>query len=230
MKYIKKIIKHILFLKRHVGVKFNTKSNTKLNHKTILEGYNSIGYNSNIINSTLGYGSYIGDNCNLSHTKIGRFCSIASDVNIIIGSHPPHTFVSSHPSFFSLRKQAGFTFVNKDKFKEVNWVNESKNIIIEIGNDIWIGNGVKIIQGITIGNGAIIATGAVVTRNIEPYGVYGGVPAKLIKSRFNSKDVAFLNELRWWNWDLDKIEKYSSSFEDIEKLKKIIAIDGSLNK
>lgn len=224
MRFLKKIIKRLLFFNGHLDKKYKIKSNTKFNHKTILEGYNSIGSNCNIENTFVGYGSYLGSNCNLAHARIGRFCSIASDVNVIIGTHPSKKFVSTHPSFFSLKKQAGFTYVNKNKFKEIHWVDEEKGNIIEIGNDVWIGNGVKILQGVSIGDGAIIGAGAILTKNVEPYAVYVGVPAQLLKFRFNVDDISFLTSSNWWNWDLNKIKHFSPYFEDIEKLKKKLSL------
>ena len=216
---MKFLIKRIFFHKRHFKIKYNVHRKTILNHKTTLEGYNNIGINSNIKNSSLGYGSYIGNNCYLPHTKIGRYCSIASNVSVIIGTHPTNKFVSSHPSFFSTRKQAGFSFVDKEKFNEIKWV--SQNLIIDIANDVWIGNDVKIIQGLRIGNGAIIATGSVVVKDIEPYAIYGGIPAKFIKSRFDDEDVNFLIKIQWWNWKIEKIKKYASYFDDIKIFKNI---------
>ena len=229
MKFIKKIIKCLLFYRRHSQIKYKIKSNTKFNHKTILEGFNSIGSNCNIENTFMGYGSYLGSNCNLSHVKIGRFCSISSEVNVIIGTHPSNKYVSTHPSFFSLKKQAGFTFVKKRKFKEIHWANEEKGNIIEIGNDVWIGSGVKILQGISIGDGAIIGAGAIVTKNVEPYAIYVGVPAKLIKFRFNVDDISLLTSSKWWNWDLNRIKSFSQDFDDIENFKKIINFNHDLN-
>ncbi|WP_461629860.1 CatB-related O-acetyltransferase [Labilibaculum euxinus] len=221
MKYIRKIVKYILFYKRHRGVKYRLK-NTTLNHKTVLEGSNAIGNKSNIVNSSIGFASYIGDNCYLPHARIGKYCSIASDVKIVIGAHPTERFVSTHPAFFSNKKQAGFTFVEEGKFKEINWAISTEKILVDVGNDVWIGNDVKILQGIRIGNGAIIATGTVVTKDIKPYSIVGGIPGKVIRNRFSLENEEFLNDLRWWDWKFAKIEKYSSYFNDIDELRRII--------
>lgn len=76
-----------------------------------------------------------------------------------------------------------------------------------IGHDVWIGNSVTIMQGIQIGHGAIIATNSVVTKNVEPYSIVGGNPAKLIRKRFPDDKIAFLLELRWWDWPVEKISQ-----------------------
>jgi len=220
MRYLKDLIKFIIFYSKHLNVKFKIKRNTKLNHETILEGNNSIGYNSNIISTELGFATYIGDNCYFPSCKLGRYCSIASNINIIIGNHPTHTFVSTHPSFFSKKKQAGFTFVQNEKFNEVNWVDKNNKILVEIGNDVWIGNDVKILSGITIGDGAIVAAGSVVTKDVVPYSIVGGIPAKVIRNRFSPENEKFLMDIKWWNWNYNKIEELSDYFEHIEELKK----------
>ncbi len=77
--------------------------------------------------------------------------------------------------------------------------------MIVIGNDVWIGNSATIMQGVHIGDGAIIGTNALVTQNVEPYTIVGGNPAKMIRKRFDDKMVAFLTQLAWWNWPMDKI-------------------------
>jgi virginiamycin A acetyltransferase len=76
-----------------------------------------------------------------------------------------------------------------------------------IGNDVWIGYGATILSGVIIGDGAIIGAGAVISKSIEPYSIMVGNPAKLIKKRFSNKTIKFLNEIKWWNWDIDKIKR-----------------------
>lgn len=87
-----------------------------------------------------------------------------------------------------------------------------------IGNDVWIGNNVCIKQGITIGDGAIIATGAVVTKNVLPYTIYGGVPAKLIKKRFTDEQIEELLKIKWWDWNIEKIKlaTINNDFDNID--------------
>jgi acetyltransferase-like isoleucine patch superfamily enzyme len=150
-------------------------------------------------------------------TRIGRYCSIGKNLQTGLGTHPTNTFVSTHPSFFSASKQAGFSFVEKNFFKENIFVDENTDCIVAIGHDVWIGNNVIIMDGITIGDGAIIASGAVVTKNVEPYAIVGGVPAKLIRHRFSPQHINLLTQTRWWEWDMAKVKSNSSLFRDIEE-------------
>ena len=85
----------------------------------------------------------------------------------------------------------------------------------KIGNDVWIGEDVKILGGVTIGDGALVAAGAVVIRDVPPYTIVGGVPAKVIKSRFEPSQVEFLLKFQWWNKDEDWIKNNVEKFQDI---------------
>ena len=76
-----------------------------------------------------------------------------------------------------------------------------------IGNDVWIGHNVTIMPGIQIGDGVIVATNSTVTKNVEPYSIMGGNPAKLIKKRFSEQQIKWLLDTQWWNWDIEKITK-----------------------
>ena len=162
----------------------------------------------------LGYGSYLGENCNLN-AVIGRYCSIASNVVSIGGIHPSSVFVSTHPCFYSTKKQAGFTFVENTLFQE-NVMIDSEGHLIVVGNDVWIGERVMILPGVHIGDGAIIAAGAVVTKNVEPYTIVGGIPARLIRKRFTEYQITRLLDIQWWNKTLNWIQANAESFNNIE--------------
>ena len=186
-----------------------------LNSKTIFEGNNKICENSVVSSSYLGFASYLGANCSLGNCIIGRYCSIGSNVKLISSLHPTSIFVSTHPAFFSKAKQAGFTYVDKNLFDEHKYVDRKKHISVIIGNDVWIGNNVTILGGIRINDGAIIATGAVVSKDVKPFEIVGGVPAKHIKFRFNSEEIFFLNKIKWWNKSENWIRENVDLFKDI---------------
>jgi acetyltransferase-like isoleucine patch superfamily enzyme len=189
--------------------------NVTVNIHSKFEGFNSIYNNTEFINSKIGLGSYIANNCIIRNTKIGRFCAIGDNVRTSLGIHPSHGFVSIHPAFFSTKKQAGFSFVDKQLFEEHRYVDNEKRYVVEIGNDVWIGNNVIIMDGITIGDGAIIAAGSIITKDISPYSIIAGIPGKIIKYRFEQKIIQFLLEFQWWNKEYDWILENANTFTDI---------------
>lgn len=213
----KRIIQFIL--QKKVSYKKNIifKKNVSITLSNEYEGFNYFNRNTVFTGSKIGYGSYLGENCFIKNTKIGRFTSIGENVKCIIGKHPSSKFVSTHPAFFSLRKQAGFTFVDQQLFEEFSRpLMETEKFTISIGNDVWIGYGVSIMDGITIGDGAIIAAHSLVTKDVPPYTIVGGLPAKEIKKRFEDKHIAFLLKYKWWLKDLNWIKANVNNFSDIE--------------
>lgn len=158
-------------------------------------------------NVQLGDYSYIAKNCNISNTTIGKFCSIGPNVCCGLGKHPING-ISTSPMFYSTKCQNGATFSATDKYEEFQ--------PISIGNDVFIGANVTILDGVTIADGAIIGAGAVVTKDIPPYAIAVGVPAKVIKYRFSQDRIESLLARKWWNdkgnnslvakyfWDIDK--------------------------
>ena len=183
----------------------------------IYEGCNYLGPESSLVASKIGFASYLARHTNLSRIKIGRYTSIGPDVSLITGKHPTKKFVSAHPSFYSLKTLNGFTHSEEQLFDEnVTPIDHEGKYNTIIGNDCWIGAHVKILEGLTIGDGAIVAAGAVVVKNVEPYTVIGGVPAKLIKLRFSQDQIDFLMEFKWWDKGQEWLTKNCSYFSDID--------------
>lgn len=173
---------------------------------TIFEGCNAISDGVEF-SGEIGYGSYIGRKSALS-AKIGRYTCIGPGVQIIYGNHPTEEFVSVHPAFFSTARQAGFTYVKEDKFAE-------NNEMSVIGNDVWIGANVQILGGVHIGDGAVIAMGAVVTKDVEPYTIVGGTPAKKIKDRFPESISKELQRIKWWDCSPELLASHANEFADV---------------
>lgn len=223
--YFKKIIPQSLKIRynhflnqRKFDVKFG---NNSLAINCIFEGRNLVNDNSIISDSYIGLGTYLSGNCKLAKAKIGKFCSIGQNVRNSFGIHPTN-WVSTHPSFYSVKEQAGFSFVSSQKFVEHKFIDEANKYLIQIGNDVWIGSDVKIMDGVTIGDGAIIAFGTIVTKDVEPYSIIGGIPAKHIRYRFDEKEREFLKETKWWDKDLNWIKANAYNFDDLNKFIKIM--------
>jgi len=150
-------------------------------------------------------------NSQVFNAKIGKFSGIGPFSFVGLAEHPSSVFVSAHPLFYStLGQSAGLVIVEKNLFDEYKTT--------YIGNDVITGNGVTIKQGVTIGNGVIIAAGSVVTKDVEPYTIVGGIPAKIIKYRFTKEQIEFLQEFKWWDRDLDWIIANKDLFVNVELL------------
>ena len=155
----------------------------------------------------------------LEFCKIGRFTSIGRNVSSVRGSHPINGWVSTSPCFFSNKKQSGFSYCNEMLFDDFKWIDKENKIAIEIGSDVWIGDSALIMEGVKIGNGAVIAAGAVVFKDVPDYAVVGGVPAKIIRYRFNEDDRNYLNDLKWWDKDIEWIKSNANHFMSIDDFK-----------
>lgn len=222
---IKDSIKNCLdyFIKIKLSLKLiklnvELQSGVKVDNKTTFEGDSVIYKNTSIKDSQIGKGSYVGWDSIMDKCRIGKFCSIAPYTEVIYGRHPTNEFCSTHPAFFSIQKQAGFTFVDKSCFPEFKYADDENEKSVVIGNDVWIGQGAKILEGVTIGDGAIIGANAFVTKNIEPYSINVGVPTKKIKYRFTDETIRDLEKSEWWNQDFKWLKKNIDAFNDPAEL------------
>ena len=162
---------------------------------------------SEIINSTFNRHSFCGYYCEINNCDIGSFCSIANNVKIGGGMHPIN-WVSTSPVFYEGRDSV------KAKFSEHKRENPKKTLI---GHDVWIGQNAIIKQGVNIGTGAVIGMGSIVTKDVEPYSIVAGCPAKEIRKRFEESTIKKLIESKWWNYSDIDLVKYAAYFNEPEK-------------
>lgn len=186
---MKKIIQKFIFKLVNSSFRLNRISiiNDLILQKQLIIGNHTYGINNLEIHTYKGSESKI---------IIGKYCSLSKNITIITGGIHPVEWISTYP--FS-----------------VNWDLNSKykdgmpysNGDIVIGNDVWIGTGVTILSGVKIGDGAVVAAKSVVTKDVSPYCIVGGIPAKNIRPRFNKQQIAKLMKLKWWNWSEKKVRE-----------------------
>lgn len=154
--------------------------------------------------------SYIGRNSFVCDADIGQFCSIADECCIGGAGHPAQ-YVSTSPVFYRGDN------ILKARFAQTDFNPYART---RIGNDVWIGHGAMIRAGVRIGHGAIIGMGSVVTKDVGPYEIWGGNPARLLGTRFDGPTVRKLLRIRWWNWPEARLRRHAADFSDVERFLK----------
>jgi len=191
--------------------------NDSVIEKSTIDECTAINRRNYVLKSNIGKYSYTGMGTMILSSEVGQFCSISWNVSIGGADHA-HNNVSTLPEWRFQLMDTG-SFQNSDKYNNVPCV---------IGNDVLISTNAVILRNVKVGDGAIIGAGAVVTKDVEPYSIVAGVPAKKIKMRFEEEIVKALLEIKWWDWPIETIREnqellFSTELdkEAIEKMKEI---------
>jgi phosphonate metabolism protein (transferase hexapeptide repeat family) len=161
--------------------------------------WTEVGSYVRLFHSSLGDYSYIGEHAQADHTTVGKFCSIAAHVRMGPGNHPLERPTTHHLTYRSSAYDLG-----EDDQEFFAWRAAHP---VHIGNDVWIGHGVTILAGVTIGNGAAVGAGAVVSKDIPPYAVAIGIPARAVRYRFLPAECAALERTAYWDWSHPELQE-----------------------
>lgn len=206
-KFIKKILLYFLNTVDEKGEVILSGFSRGLQN-VVFEGKNAVPDRCNFSGKIkIGYASTLGYNNLLSGTiTIGNYCQLGADVALHATNHPMAYMA---------------TYINQNLFQgDLKQFKEENNITI--GHDVWIGHGVIIVGNVTVGNGAVLAAGSVVTKDVAPYTIVAGVPAKIVKNRFSRQIVQEIEALKWWDLSEDELEKikplFFKNFENKESI------------
>ena len=171
--------------------------------------WTAIGPNCSIAESTFGAYSYCAGDVAMIYSEVGKFCSLASHVRLNPGNHPMQRVTQHHMTY--RRIQYGFGDTDDEAF--FDWRRADK---VTVGHDVWLGHGVLVMPGVSIGTGAVVGAGAVVTKDIAPYTIAVGVPAKPLRLRFPEEAIEKLMQIAWWDWNRELLEERFEELNDLE--------------
>lgn len=191
--------------KRYPGVRFGEGVNADEHctfGKAVLVHPNAL-----LAHASIGDYSYIGSDCTVIHAELGRYCSVGPEVRIGLGRHPINGVISTFPGFYS---------ANPPTIRYNEPTGYPEYATVRIGSDVWIGARAIIMDGLTIGSGAIIGAGAIVTKDVLPYEIVGGVPARRIRLRYTPDQIERLLKIAWWDRGEEFCRRHAKLFNDPE--------------
>ena len=197
-----KIFNNVTIIQSTLG-KYCSIGDNSIIKESKLYGYNIINRYNEIFKSRVGIFTYTGKNTSITCARIGKYCSISWNVSIGGWDHILDN-ISTYPLYrFHMASQSSERL--KSLRYKINSLPECN-----IGNDVLISSNVVVLRSVNIGNGAIIGAGSVVNKDVEPYTIVGGVPAKVIRKRFSDERIEFLEKLKWWDWPVSTVISNSS--------------------
>lgn len=170
--------------------------------------YTEVGERSLVAESHFGDYSYVVNDSNIIYTTLGKFCNIAAMTRINPGNHPMHRASLHHFVY----RAASYFPGEADEAAFFDWRRAHP---VTMGHDVWIGHGAIVLPGRTVGTGAVVAAGAVVTKDVAPYTIVGGTPARVLKSRFEPRIADRLQALAWWDWDHETLRRALPDFRSL---------------
>jgi len=170
--------------------------------------YTEVGARTKLLEVRMSDYSYVVNDSDIAYTSIGKFCSIAAMTRINPGNHPMQRASQAH---FTYRASAYFPG-EQDEVEFFTW---RRNHAVTIGHDVWIGHGAIVLPGRTVGDGAVIAAGAIVTKDVAPYTIVGGNPARPIRQRFPDDIAVRMQAVAWWDWSHERLREGLADFRTL---------------
>jgi len=174
-----------------------------------LGAWTAIGPNCAIVESTFGDYSYTAGDVSIVYADVGKFCSIASHVRINPGNHPTWRVTQHHLTY----RRVSYGLAETDDEAFFDWRRAHR---VRIGHDVWIGHRAVVLPGVSVGTGAVVGAGAVVSRDVAPYTIVAGVPARRLRERFPPAVAARLQAIAWWDWSRAELEERFADLNDLD--------------
>lgn len=178
-------------------------------HDSAVGGWVYLGPNTSLHEATFGDYSYTAGDAQLAYADVGKFCSIASHARLNPGNHPMWRVTQHHATY----RLKDYGFAERDDEAFFDWRRAHR---VRVGHDVWIGHGALLMPGVAVGTGAVIGAGAVVTKDVPPYTIAVGVPARPLRARFPRAVAEALQRIAWWDWDRATLEARWPEMNDLD--------------